>query len=95
MFGRFTQLVRKDSFFASYLTAHRQRANLKIEKAQPELPRGDEMDDRKCRLLVDGKECGFALTLIERELETGTRIYERPLGHRTYVPLEPEVVDSS
>jgi hypothetical protein len=53
------------------------------------------MEKRKCTVLVNGKECGLTLTLVERELETATAIYECPLGHRTYVPLEPEAADSS
>lgn len=46
------------------------------------------MEPRKCHVLVDGKECALALILVERELETGTGVYECPLGHRTYVPLD-------
>ena len=45
------------------------------------------MEDRKCSTLVDSKECGQVLILVERELETETGVYECPLGHRTYVPL--------
>jgi hypothetical protein len=33
--------------------------------------------------------------VVERELETGSEIYECPLGHRTYVPLETEAPDNS
>ena len=36
-----------------------------------------------------------SLSVVERELETGTEIYECPLGHRTHVPLETELVDDS
>jgi hypothetical protein len=43
------------------------------------------MEKRKCPALVNGKECGLTLTLVERELETATAIYECPLGHRTHV----------
>ena len=53
------------------------------------------MENRKCPALVDGKICGLALILVKRELETETGVYECPLGHRTYVPLEPEAADSS
>jgi hypothetical protein len=53
------------------------------------------METRKCAALIDGKKCGLALTLAERDLETATGIYECPLGHRTYVPLEPGSVDTS
>jgi hypothetical protein len=45
------------------------------------------MEKRKCPVLVNGKECGHALTLVERELETATAVYECPLGHRTQVLL--------
>ena len=41
------------------------------------------MEDRKCPTLVDGKECGLDLLLVERELETQVEIYECALGHRT------------
>ncbi|HEV8344157.1 MAG TPA: hypothetical protein VGR30_17525 [Candidatus Binatia bacterium] len=53
------------------------------------------MEKRTCPAIVDGKKCGLALILVERELETATGVYECPLGHRTYVPLEPEAADSS
>jgi hypothetical protein len=53
------------------------------------------MENRKCRVLVNGKQCGLALILVEREFETATAVYECPLGHRSYVPLEPEAADSS
>jgi hypothetical protein len=52
------------------------------------------MENRKCPVLAEGKECALALTLVERELETGTGVYECPLDHRTYIPLEPEAADS-
>jgi hypothetical protein len=45
------------------------------------------MEKRKCPVLVNGKECGLALILVERELETATAVYECPLGHRTHVLL--------
>ena len=45
------------------------------------------MENRKCPVLVDGKECGLAVTLTEREIETGTEVYECLRGHRTGVPL--------
>ena len=41
------------------------------------------MEERKCPTLVDGKECGLALLLVERELETQVEIYECARGHRT------------
>jgi hypothetical protein len=31
--------------------------------------------------------------LVEREPETGTEVYECPLDHRTYMPLEPDIAD--
>jgi hypothetical protein len=51
------------------------------------------MQTTKCPVLVDGKECGLALSVVDRELETGTATYECALGHRTYVPLPPEPAD--
>ena len=41
------------------------------------------MEERKCLTLVDGKECGLDLLLVERELETQVETYECPRGHRT------------
>jgi hypothetical protein len=54
-----------------------------------------EIVKRQCPALVNGKACGLALTLVSRELETATGVYECPLSHRTYVPLKREAVDSS
>src|SRR5687767_12966083 len=45
------------------------------------------MENRKCPAIVEGKECALALSLVEREVETGTDVYECPLGHRTSAPL--------
>lgn len=45
------------------------------------------MENRKCSMLVEGKECGLTLSLVEREIENATEIYECPLGHRTEVPF--------
>ena len=47
-----------------------------------------ELQKTKCRALVNGKPCGLAVSVVDKELETGTEIYECPLGHRTYMPLE-------
>jgi hypothetical protein len=33
--------------------------------------------------------------VVERETETATEISECPMGHRIYVPLEPEAIDES
>jgi hypothetical protein len=41
------------------------------------------MKERKCPALVDGRECGLDLLLVERELETQVETYECPLGHRS------------
>jgi hypothetical protein len=53
------------------------------------------MESKKCPALIDAKPCGLALILVQREIETATCIYECPLGHRTYMPLEPEAAESS
>jgi hypothetical protein len=42
-----------------------------------------KMEERKCPTLVDGKECGLDLLLVERELDTQVEIYECVRGHRT------------
>jgi hypothetical protein len=42
------------------------------------------MEKRKCPALVDGKKCGLALILVEREPDTAIDVYECPLGHRTH-----------
>ena len=47
------------------------------------------MQTRRCAVLVDGKICALAITLVDRDVDSGTAIYECPLGHRsTYVPLD-------
>jgi len=45
------------------------------------------MENRQCPALVDGKVCGLALILVERELETAIDVYECPRGHHKYVLL--------
>jgi transcription elongation factor Elf1 len=45
------------------------------------------MENRKCPVLVDGKECGLALVLVEQDIDTETEIYECPRGHRKNVML--------
>jgi len=45
------------------------------------------MEDTNCPTLVNGKECGLALILVERDIDTETEIYECPLGHRKYVQI--------
>jgi hypothetical protein len=49
------------------------------------------MENRTCPALVNGKECGLELILIEQDIDSETEIYECPLGHRKYLLLgEPE-----
>jgi transcription elongation factor Elf1 len=45
------------------------------------------MENRRCPVLVDGKECGRTLILVERDIDTATEIYECPQGHRKHVLL--------
>jgi hypothetical protein len=45
------------------------------------------MESRKCPVLVNGKECGLGLILIDQDTETETATYECPLGHRTNILL--------
>lgn len=45
------------------------------------------MENSKCPALVNGKECGLALVLVEQDIDTDTEVYECPLGHRKYVLL--------
>jgi hypothetical protein len=49
--------------------------------------------DRKCVLIVDGKECGLLLTRVDGNAEKIARydlgIFECRLGHRSYFLLEP------
>jgi hypothetical protein len=45
------------------------------------------MENMKCPVLVNGKECGLALVLIEQDIDSETEIYECPLGHRKIVTL--------
>lgn len=45
------------------------------------------MENTRCPTLVDGKECGLVLLIVERDIDSETEIYECPLGHRKYVQL--------
>jgi len=45
------------------------------------------MENQTCPTSVDGKICGLALVLVERDFTSATEIYECPLGHRKYVSL--------
>jgi hypothetical protein len=57
------------------------------------------MEDKRCPVFVDGKECGRPLTLVNLEGKKIARydlgIYESSLGHRTYFLLEPKATDPS
>jgi hypothetical protein len=50
------------------------------------------MEDKRCSVFIDGKECGLPVILVEREAERVARYdlatYECGLGHRTYFLLE-------
>jgi len=50
-------------------------------------------------VVVDGKECGRPLTLVDLEGEKIARYdlatYECSLGHRSYILLEPKTRNSS
>jgi hypothetical protein len=52
------------------------------------------MEDKRCPVFVDGKECGLSLTLVDLEHKKIARydlgIYECSFGHRTYFLLEPK-----
>jgi hypothetical protein len=52
------------------------------------------MDDRKCPVFVDGKECDLPLILVDREAEKIARYdlatYQCGLGHRSYLLHEPK-----
>ncbi len=45
------------------------------------------MENRKCPALVDGKECGLALILVERDIDAETDIYKYPRSHRKNVMI--------
>ena len=46
------------------------------------------MEEKRCPVFVDGKECGLPLTPVDRKAENVTRyeagIYQCQLGHRSY-----------
>jgi hypothetical protein len=52
------------------------------------------MEDNKCPVFVDGKECGLPVILLNRETRKIARYdlgtYQCGLGHRSYVLLEPD-----
>src|SRR6266576_1842558 len=64
--------------------AHRSRVS---DRAWPS--RSHSVIVRRPDSIRAGKECGLALSIIAKEIETATEIYECPLGHRTYVSLAP------
>jgi hypothetical protein len=51
------------------------------------------MQNKRCPVFVDGKECSLPLTLLDRETEKVARYdlagYECGLGHRSYFLQEP------
>jgi hypothetical protein len=51
------------------------------------------MEDKKCAVSLDAKECGLPLTLVDLEGKKVARYdlatYECSLRHRTYCLLEP------
>ena len=51
------------------------------------------MEDKRCPVFVDGKECGRELTEVDREAKKIARYdlatYQCSLGHRSYILLEP------
>ena len=51
------------------------------------------MEDKRCPVFVDGKECDRPLTLVDLEAEKIARYdlatYQCSLGHRSYKLLEP------
>ncbi len=77
---------------ASCLNLHRSLDTpYSSRKAEGELlPHKQEdgkMISEKCPVLVNGKECGLRLILIDQDVETEIGTYECPLGHRTNVLL--------
>jgi hypothetical protein len=52
------------------------------------------MEDKRCPVFVDGKQCGLSLILVDREVGKIARydlaIYLCSLGHRSYFLLEPK-----
>jgi hypothetical protein len=52
------------------------------------------MEDKRCPVFVDGKECGRPLTLVDLEVKKIARYdlatYECNLRQRTYFLLEPK-----
>jgi hypothetical protein len=72
-----------DNFSVSFpppLTRPGLRASLKVNE-------GGEMVNTTCPALVNGKECGLAMILVEQDIDADTEVYECPLGHRKYVML--------
>jgi hypothetical protein len=53
------------------------------------------MEDKRCAVFVDGKECGRPLTRVDLEAEKIARYdlatYQCSLGHRSYILLEPRL----
>jgi hypothetical protein len=45
------------------------------------------MENKTCPALLNGKQCGLELVLVERDIDSEMEVYECPLGHRKYVVL--------
>jgi hypothetical protein len=52
------------------------------------------MEEKRCLVFVDGKECGLPLSQVDGKAEKIARYnlvtYQCGLGHRSYFLLEPE-----
>jgi len=52
------------------------------------------MEEKRCTVSLDGKECDLPLTLVNLEVKKIARydfgIYECSLGHRSYFLIEPK-----
>jgi hypothetical protein len=46
------------------------------------------MDQKKCQVVIDGKECGLNLEPVSDSDATMLKLYCCPLGHRTHVVRE-------
>ena len=79
-------------FSGTTLTNPIPHATIKIRELTTTQREGTTMEDKRCPVFVDGKECGLPVTLVDREAgkiaryDLGT--YQCTLGHRSYFLLE-------
>jgi hypothetical protein len=80
------------NFFLNLLDCSIPHETIKGDRLTTNTMGGTAMENKRCPVFVDGKECGLPVTLVDREsgkiarYDLGT--YQCILGHRSYFLLE-------